>query len=395
MERDSFTNEQFSLLLERHRKGLASPKEERLLRSYYDLFEGEPDILDILPMSERERIHQRLESRLFAPYGTPLEPTTPRTRVRRLRRWLPYAAAVLLVASVVGYFAVVNRQSLVDSPSIVDIQPGGNKATLTLADGTTVDLSSEQSGIIVGDGITYLDGSAVVNEQVNKSASEQGRGGLSAGESGSHAHKLTTPKGGTYQVTLPDGSKVWLNAASTLTYPSHFTDNERVVELAGEGYFAIKKDSKRPFKVRSAGQEVEVLGTEFNLSAYPDEAKTNTTLVEGTVQIVNRQSTIANTLKPGEQSTVRGATTVVQNVEIERYTAWKNGYFYFKKTPLEDVLRQAARWYDIEVVYRDGVLNETFSGDIKRDVSLRGLLEIMQLSTINVTLEGRTLIVHK
>src|SRR5690606_38319465 len=215
--------------------------------------------------------------------------------------------------------------------------------------------------------------------------------------------ELSTPRGGTYQIRLPDGTEVWLNAASTLKYPSRFSKAERIVELTGEAYFSIAKDTKRPFKGVSAGQEIHVLGTEFNISAYPNDSQIKTTSVKGKVRlslIGELGETIRKTdnyleLFPGEQGIIEDENLIKTRVDTALYTAWKAGYFYFKKTPLEDILKQAARWYDIEVVYQDGVPNETFSGDIRRDVSLRGLLDILQRSTINVTLEERTLIVHK
>lgn len=310
--------------------------------------------------------------------------------VRSLRRWLPYAAAVIITLAVGIWFFTGNRWSENGSRRLaditaVDIPPGGNRATLTLADGRTINLSEAQTGIVVEDeNITYEDGNPLAVISSNPRA---------GGEREISPLELTTPKGGTYQITLPDGSKVWLNAASTLKYPSKFYDDERVVEISGEAYFSVVDDEHKPFKVVSNGQEIQVLGTEFNISAYPDDNETRTTLVNGVVQIVNLQSKIVNKIMPGQQATIRGAQTDVHHVDTEPYTAWKDGYFYFEKTPLEEILRQASRWYDVEIVYKRGIPKETFSGDIKRDVSLLGLLEILHLSTINVTLEGNTLII--
>ncbi len=320
----------------------------------------------------------------------------------RLRRWVPYAAAALLVAmAATGVFFLGDTvQKASDLPIgqagngavAEDILPGGNRATLTLADGRTIDLHAEQRGIVVTDGITYMDGSSVLKTHELTNAQVQ-------------ALTLTTPKGGTYRLTLPDGSNVWLNSASTLRYPSRFSDEERVVFLEGEAYFEIshgvshaggqRAAGRLPFRVVTNGQRVEVLGTAFNISAYPDENVTKTTLVEGSVAILNLKSKTVDQLRPGHQAILRDVAIEIHEVDTEPFTAWKEGYFYFKKTPLDEVLRQVSRWYDVDVRYKNGIPpNETLSGDIKRNVSLRGLLEILQLSTINVELEGKSLIVN-
>jgi len=368
------------------------PREDTIRLLEY--FKTEPGHADMVALIERE-----LDKPVSAAENEPVEGFSgeleleslhrrigfPTVKIRRVRRWLPYTAAAILAAAVGAWLLFgdqINLTSEFVNQKPADIAPGGNRATLTLADGSVIDLSEEQEGIIISnDNITYSDGSKEIVNLQSKI------GNLS----------VSTPKGGTYQLTLPDGSKVWLNAASTLHYVSHFSDTDRVVEVTGEAYFSITKDEHKPFKVVTAGQEIQVLGTEFNVSAYAEDDEIKTTLVNGSVRVKPtigyHQSPI--TIKPGGQVTTRGTAVDVREVDTELYTAWKDGYFYFKKTPLDDILRQAARWYDIDIVYIKGIPKETFSGDIKRDVSLRGLLEILQLSTINATLEGRTLIVHK
>lgn len=316
----------------------------------------------------------------------------PKYRARRISRWLPYAAAVLVAMVTVAWYFSRERsgdEHEVVNQRVADIPPGGNRATLTLADGRAITLDETRDGIVIGSGeITYNDG--------NPLAEVEGKDEMTLLE-------LSTPKGGTYQITLPDGTKVWLNAASTMKYPPHFSGGERIVELTGEAYFSVAKDAKRPFKVVSAGQEVQVLGTEFNVSAYPDDPETKTTLVEGKVRLFlsGERSGAAFgkdnyvELAPGEQGVVGGESLSKTNVDTALYTAWKSGYFYFKRTPLDEIMRQVARWYDIEVVYEGGIPLETLSGDIKRGVSLRGVLDILTQSTINVSLDGRVLTVHK
>jgi len=320
---------------------------------------------------------------------------------RKLRFWLPYAAAVILIA-LIGtwiYSSVGDGQPMesdrVSLLSHADVPPGGSRATLTLADGRTIDLSEAQTGIIVGDEITYLDGNSVLDDQVNEEISE-------------HSLTLTTPKGGTYQVTLPDGTKVWLNAASTLKYPSRFAGKERVVELDGEAYFDVTQmrktansqirksaNSQRiPFKVVSNGQTVEVLGTQFNIEAYGGESEIKTTLVKGAVRIVpEAASQPAVTLSPGQQSRLAGENIVVNDVDIEPYVAWKLNMFHFKHTPFAEMMHQIERWYDVDVVYNSRIPQETFSGRMKRNVSLLGVLKLLKASEIKFRIEGRQLII--
>ena len=319
----------------------------------------------------------------------------------RFRRWM--AAAILMIflaVSATVYFVAQKAKSSVELVSNKiddvmegDVAPGGNRATLTLADGRIITLDEAQSGIVIEDDeITYNNG-----EQLAEVAGDIQKVVLL---------ELSTPKGGTYQVVLPDGTNVWLNAGSTLRYPSKFLDADRTVELSGEAYFSVVTNPEKPFKVVSAKQSIYVLGTEFNVSAYPDDPEIKTTLVEGKVRLslTDTGKTEADGVKPrddqsvelraGEQGIIHGKTLTKTPIDVEPYTAWKEGYFNFRKTPLEEILRQAARWYDVQVVYQNGIPSETFSGDIKRNVSLRGLLDILRHSTINISLEENTLIVQ-
>ncbi len=305
-----------------------------------------------------------------------------RDRMMLRKRWLQYAA-VLLVTVAAAWYAWEGKA--VDGPSdnpvakkIEDIPPGGNKATLTLADGRTIDLSEAQSGIVVGhERILYKEGA---EELVNL-------------EGEAIPLVLSTPKGGTYQITLSDGTKVWLNAASTLKYPSRFDDAERVVEVEGEAYFSVAKDSKKPFRVVSHGQQINVLGTEFNVSAYTDEKDVKTTLVEGSVELQINVSGQHMALVPGEQSVLKGAEVNKRKVDVGPYIAWKNGEFNFDNTALTDMMKQMSRWYGVEVIYENGVPNERFSGAMSRDVSLQTVLELLRVSEINYRIESNTLII--
>ena len=295
------------------------------------------------------------------------------TRSHRLRKWLPYAAAVLTVLTAATYFffgAQTNQSPKIVNLGTEDIAPGGNRARLTLADGRTIDLNEAQDGIVISGGdIAYNDGSSIADI-----SNDENRG-----EEISYL-TLTTPKGGTYQLTLADGSKVWLNAASTLKYPSRFNGGERIVELEGEGYFEVAKDTKHPFRVRSAGQEVEVLGTEFNVSAYADEAETKTTLVHGQVRLHGAATGASVTLAPGEQGCIIDGVIDVKQVDTELFTAWKEGFFYFDRLPTRTALAQLARWYCLELIYEGRVTNVNVFAYITRDKPLSAVLRSLEKS---------------
>jgi len=314
-------------------------------------------------------------------------------------RWLAGVAALLLVA--VGLF-LWNRGAEHEGQQqaaaiAADITPGGNRATLTLADGQTVDLNETQQGIVVGhEDITY-------------------RNGASLGLPPSETFVLTTPNGGTYQVTLPDGSRVWLNAASTLKYPSRFDDDERVVELIGEGYFEVKSvktansasgrytgSTLQPFKVITNGQAVEVLGTAFNISAYADEAQTKTTLVEGSVRLsptrllggTSGLPDNALMLVPGEQGTLAEGTLTKRQVDITLYTAWRDGRFSFTGKAFTQVMAEFARWYDVEVRYEGAVPNDQLVGGAYRTDDFGAVLRLLESGGIPYRVDGRTLIIN-
>lgn len=295
-------------------------------------------------------------------------------RPRSLRRWLPYVAAAVAVLVAVGWLLLgdLRQQPSETGLAVTEILPGGNRATLTLADGRSIDLDEVQAGIRVdADDITYADGASL---------------GLPPSEE----LVLTTPRGGTYQVTLSDGSNVWLNANSTLKYPSRFQGDERVVELTGEAYFDVEK-GEAPFRVLSKGQTVEVLGTQFNISAYADEPETKTTLVEGKVRLRAGDTDASVSLVPGEQGTLTASSLTKQHVDVQQYTAWKDGYFAFNNTPIDAVMKQLGRWYDIEVRYEGTIPTDRFDGEISRELTLQQVLNGLATTQINYRVEGNTL----
>ncbi len=252
------------------------------------------------------------------------------------------------------------------------VNPGGNSATLRLANGTLLELDKQASGIVMGESITYENGKSIAAAALDKQAM--------ATDPSKLILELATPLGGIYQITLPDGTKVWLNAGSSLKYPMSFAKNERRVRLEGEAFFEVTKDSARPFKVLSKGQEIEVLGTAFNVNAYPDNTAIKTTLVKGKVKLSNNNRySEAIYLLPGQQSTnTNNGKIQLANVDTAPFTAWKEGLFYFDETPLSDALQQIGRWYNVEVKYKGEVPQTHFYGRIKRSKPLREVLDVLE-----------------
>ncbi len=296
-------------------------------------------------------------------------------------RWPYWAAAACLLLFV---FSVIFWQQQT-SHTLVDrnlagledtkddaVQPGGNSATLRLADGTLLELDKQASGIVMGENITYENGKSIAAAALDKQAM--------AADPSKVVLELATPLGGIYQVTLPDGTKVWLNAGSSLKYPMSFAKNERRVRLEGEAFFEVTKDSARPFKVLSKGQEIEVLGTAFNVNSYPDNTVIKTTLVNGKVKLSNhKRYSEAIYLLPGQQSTnTNNGKIQLANVDTAPFTAWKEGLFYFDETPLSDALQQIGRWYNVEVKYKGEVPQTHFYGRIKRSKPLRDVLDVLE-----------------
>lgn len=303
------------------------------------------------------------------------------------RRWIA-AAAIVATVITAGYYAITQKARRQQNSQLYtkhDVAPGGNKATLTLASGRQIVLTDAKKGQLAfedameisktDDGQVVYSGKADNNEMVYNT--------------------MTTPRGGQYSLTLADGSRVILNAASTLKYPAQFNDNERRVELAGEAYFEIAHNKNKPFRVVANGQTVEVLGTHFNVMCYKDEEQVQTTLLEGSVKLFNHQSSVL--LKPGEQgSSVKGSSTyTVNSVDVSAVTAWKDGLFIFNGVHLKALMRQIARWYDVDVAYEPGVDDDIIYGKISRRANLSKVLKILELSDIHFKLDGRKIIVRK
>lgn len=303
-------------------------------------------------------------------------------------RWIAAAAVLLIVATSI-VFTITNNQKEIYTRSNKqqpkqDRLPGGDKAILTLSDGSTIVLDSAGNGLLAKQGNTSI---------VKKNDGQIEYNSVDSLMNDVAYNLLQTPRGGQYKITLPDGSKVWLNAASTLKYPVAFVGNERRVEISGEVYFEIVKDATKPFKVQLNNMEVEVLGTHFNVNGYDDEASINTTLLEGKVKV--QTATGAKFLIPGQQAQLRpaGNIAITSNINIEEIIAWKDGNFQFENADIKTVMRQLARWYDVDVSYK-GNIQQHFVGSISRNVNLSQVLFMLQQTgAVKFRIDGKQLIV--
>lgn len=305
-------------------------------------------------------------------------------------RIISVAAAILIIVSSGLYFwpeSVLNPiPQIAYAPVFQDVPPGGNKAVLTLADGQTIILDSAENGIIAR--TESFEVMKTKNGQVIYYAFERNyKNAL-----GAEFNIITTPRGGEYRVILPDGSKVWLNSASSIKFPGVFKGNTRSIELEGEAYFEIIKNPSMPFIVSSNGTNIEVLGTHFNVRAYTDEKEMKTTLLEGSVKISEGKNT--ELLEPGQQAVVTGAhIKVLTDVDTEAQIAWKNGLFQFKDAGLEDVMQQAALWYDMKVSFEGKIPRRYFTGKISRNVKASEFLNMLRYTGVKFKIEGKNILV--
>jgi ferric-dicitrate binding protein FerR (iron transport regulator) len=320
------------------------------------------------------------------------DPEWQRIPVRRMG-WKRYLVAASLVGvAVVGtwmYFGSKHPIEPVASIPVAshlknDVAPGGNKAVLTLSDGSSVVLDKAEKGAIAKQGAA----------QVMKLGDGKLAYKLTQKPTELAYNTLTTPAAGQFEVMLPDGSKVWLNNASSLRYPVAFTGKDREVELKGEAYFQIAPNSRQPFKVKVDDMLVDVLGTSFNISAYADESMIKTTLVTGAVRVSKGDE--GTLLKPNEQVQLddAGRLSVLKDVDVDAEVAWKSGLFHFERADIKTVMRVLARWYDLDVRYEGPLTTQVFGGYIERKLNLSEVLKILQENQVHFDLDGRKLTVR-
>ena len=379
----------FVEILQKYRSGTASKAEIKFLEAYYNAFEVSENLITDQNEADYSFLRENIKNgidRQISPNGI----------IKKLN-WFKYSAAAavaLVIVSVSGYFFTRQTESREDLIAKADhhIKPGGNKAVLTLANGQQIILNDATKGEIAkqsGISITKTADGQIVYTILS------GNTGSESTEDGSMLkNTITTPKGGQYKVILPDGTEVLLNSASSLVYPTAFRGSERLVELNGEAYFEVTKNKTMPFRVKSALQTVEVLGTHFNVNAYDDEAAIKTTLLEGVVKVASASQSL--TIAPGQQALLSksgSGTLVKRSVNADQEIAWKDGKFSFDNDDIRTVMRSIARWYDVDVTYHGNVNDISFSGEIFRTAKLSEVIKILELSNVQLDVKGKTIIV--
>lgn len=371
----SINTENIEQLVFKFNSGNITPEEFQVLLDWYNNHDDQYVNISSKAAESNDQVKSRLLKGLLAKIAG--DQPQPVKKSYYKFKWIISAAAILLIALIswmlIDYKKTVPEQKLAGT----EIKAGGNKAILTLQDGRKITLNSSQTGIVTGDEITYANGAPVENTGLDKTSETQ-------------KLTLSTPRGGMYTITLPDGTQVWLNAASTIKYPSRFAPATRMVELEGEAYFKVKsaynqKGEKIPFKVISEQQEVEVLGTQFNMNAYADQPSSKTTLVEGKVAISDQHNHFLLALN--DQAVTTAGKTKLKQVEVNNYTAWRNGKFSFDGKTFEETMNDIARWYDLHIVYENGIPEEELTGDAYRNQNIRFVLRLLDVAEIDYKLD--------
>jgi transmembrane sensor len=368
----------------------------------------QPEELDVdsLYFELTQNKHIPVASGSLANVG-PRESLRPRARLEPARHstrkifFLSSVAAACLLLFALNFF-LLGRDSTQKIPSPIVakakapvITPAGDRAVLTLADGSHIILDSAANGELASQGNTQvvkLAGGQLAYRPGQAAGSGPGAG---SGSAASFYNEIATPRGGFYQLILPDGSKVWLDAASSLRYPTAFAGKERSVELTGEAYFDIAPKTDQPFLITTQGMTVQVLGTEFNLMAYSDEDAIRTTLVTGSLRVVRGND--RQQIRPGEQASWSqgGNAWQLSNPDLREVLAWKQGEFRFQNLPIAAIMRQIARWYDVDIEFRGPQPASEFNGVISRKKAVTDLLTVLeQTDDVHFTLQGRKIIVE-
>lgn len=370
----------FFRLLARYNEGKVTPEEAAFVERYMELLDyRNKDVLKDFDL-RKDQIAGDMQERL-------LQSIRQEAVVRTMfpvRKWMTAAAVILLLMGS-GYYLSqrLYTPKVPQTAQLTDILPGKTGAILTLADGSEVVLDSSKNGVIAIQGNTTV---KLKNGEVYYNNNGQ------SGEKVAY-NTITTPNGRQYQLVLPDGTKVWLNAASSLTYPIAFTEKERKVSIRGEAYFEVAANAHQPFKVIiNDVTSIDVLGTKFNINAYKDETGIRTTLLQGAVKVSYQQA--SQLLQPGQAAQIGQQLSLVEDVDLNSAVAWKDGIFAFDNADLPAVLRQLARWYDIEVSYEGKIPAATFTGEIDKTLTLSQVLQGLSATRINYKIEGNKLIIQ-
>jgi len=367
-------HDRIKALLQKYAEGTCTEKEKALLESWY----LSQNLTFSLSANELEEDLKAIGKDL--PLFKPVRKISIFPRIA--------AAAILLSMLSAGLFFYSQHPAENPGQHILAIIPGGNKAILILGNGKRISLTDATNGNIASQSdvsiVKTAGGQVIYTVNPTQKSDEKPT-----------YNTIETPKGGQFQVILPDGTKVWLNAASSLLYPTYFSGKQRRVELKGEGYFEVAKNKAMPFFVKTKNQEIEVLGTHFNVNAYADEEASKTTLIEGRVKIKTASAFVL--LKPGEQAVLTGDRLNTGAVDTDIALAWKNGQFMFNDENIQSIMRQIARWYNVEVVYAGKPLeSKVFWGSISRFQNVSEVLDILELTkSVKFKIEGRRIIVMR
>ena len=367
------SSKRINFLAKKWKDGTITDLEKQEFEKWYVDFD---DVLEINSDESREETEYRLYNRI-AKRGN--------IGLKRNPKWLHIAAAasILLCLGLGSYYYIAKQvQQQIAQTQINDIAPGGNKAILTLANGQYIILTNAKNGQLALQGNTSItktaDGNIVYYQAIAKSSAS----------SAIAYNTVSTPVGGEYHLTLSDGTNVWLNAASSIKYPTAFTGADRKVEITGEAYFEVTHNAAKPFRVQSDHQVVEVLGTHFNVNSYADENETKTTLLEGSVKVTGSSGT--KFIKPGQQAILRGNNLDIAEADVEEAVAWKNGYFRFNDEKIGSVMRKLSRWYNIDVTFEGNMSDEGFDGKISRYKNISQALKMLEKTkAVHFKVEGR------
>ena len=386
--------QQFLSLIEvpPYREELESILKEAMVTDRYDM-SLDPQYTEIFIQKLNGEINSAPHQRSFSIHYTNIFKRT----------WFRIAAAVLMVFCAAAYFYYQGNKKQnnvaiappASATPVNDALPGGDKAILTLADGSVITLDNANNGELA------KQGGVEVMKLANGQLSYVVKSTPAVTNTEVTYNTLETPRGGQYQILLPDGTKVWLNAISSIRFPTVFTGPERDVSVTGEAYFEVAHDKSKPFKVKTRETEIEVLGTNFNVNAYEDEQSIKTTLIEGSVKVSRlltpsaaasaEEGRVSRVLVPGQQADQN--LNIKQNIDVQQVIAWKNGLFKFDRATIQEVTRQLSRWYNVDIIYEKEIPDIKFAGEMQRSLNLSEVLEILEKMGVTFKIEGKKLLI--
>lgn len=384
------------LLLRRYLAGECTAEEKELLEAWWNELqlesaESAESVGSVAsPASERsttpdKSVHDRMLSRIKAELGAELEPANTQTNAPVIllnwRRYAGIAAAILVITAGGWFWAAHNRKPPEDAPITIEAKPGTDRAILVLADGKAVVLDSLANGVI-----------AIQEKKIIKQDGQLDYQREKQEENIALTNILETPTGSQYKLILADGTKVWLDAASSITYPTAFLGKTRQVSVTGQVYFEVAHQANFPFEVKVQGQVIRDIGTAFNVYAYADESTTKITLASGVVDVSGPGKTMVRINQPGQQAEYKnGELQKLREADLASALAWKNGLFSFSSANITTVMRQVGRWYDVDIQFEKGSPEGHITGEVPRNTMLSTALQVLRISGVHFTTEGKTI----